>query len=971
VPSSYTANPPEPSGVSPQILMACINPPTMPGPGGTVVADPNFQKQYSHFCYPLQYLAGKTTYLDTPVVPTGAFTGNGTFPVDAEFPNGTPVIASVTGPEAAAPGPYIVDRGAGDNASRTIVITSAGHPQVANPAWDGSVSIPKLITRDYGFGTGGTVILTTTGNSGTTSDTPLTVTSWTDTAITAIVPTGLKTGQLTVVRGSGATARKSTLGITLSVATPDMHTARPPKVVEPGQSIQSAVDSATPGDLILVKPGVHEEMVVMSKPVRLQGFGALSSAINVVTTPAENLQAWLDKVGNLLLSGAYSLPNQPAMTPAPFQSGDVAAVVGDEGPGVLVLSKNLPTVAATRQCLGTFAAPANEAYCLQNENYTPGFAITGLTRAGNTGVPSRTAIVTTATANGFAVGDQVTIAGVSTSGNGGRYNGTFAITAVNSATTFRYTVPTSVGTLPASPAFAGATASKVVPVWRPNARIDGFSLIGASNAPGVLVNGYAHWLEVSNNKIYTNSGTYAGGIQVGHAGAAAPFNDEDAQNDNVAIHNNMVTQNAGIETGGGGGIVLGTGSTGYKVRNNFVAANFTAGNGGGIAHIGRSNGGVIDANTVIFNESFVQATGTNGGGLFVGGTPAAAGATTPGSGSVDVTNNLVQGNAASGGDGGGIALLGFVNSDRVRLFNNMIANNVAGLAGGGISIEGVPTTGNNNSGYIVDIVHNTVVDNDSTGTAGAAFDRGPLTSSPQPAGIAGRAANMSRVRIANSIVWHNRTFWYGPCDSSTVKCGIVPVGSTDPTQFAEIQMQPESRWYWDLANLTGSQFAPVSSVLSALSGPSSSANYLAGTNNVNYNVNSNSAAAPPFVAWYFNASRQAAYQVGETTGEATLISTPAALDEGGNFIRPQFGPLSLEQPPYDALVPSFFGNYHVTAGLGGANLATGAGALYTGVPNVPSALVTDFDQQPRPIASPHRGADQVVGQPPTTPVPQR
>ena len=97
VPSSYTANPPEPSGVSPQILAACINPPTMPGPGGTTVPDPHFQKQYSHFCYPLQYLAGKTTYLDTPVLPTGAFTGNGTFPVDAEFPTQTPVIASVDG----------------------------------------------------------------------------------------------------------------------------------------------------------------------------------------------------------------------------------------------------------------------------------------------------------------------------------------------------------------------------------------------------------------------------------------------------------------------------------------------------------------------------------------------------------------------------------------------------------------------------------------------------------------------------------------------------------------------------------------------------------------------------------------------------------------------------------------------------------------------------------------------------------
>ena len=502
-------------------------------------------------------------------------------------------------------------------------------------------------------------------------------------------------------------------------------------------------------------------------------------------------------------------------------------------------------------------------------------------------------------------------------------------------------------------------------LWRPNARIDGLSLIGASNAPGVLVNGYAHYLEVSNNKIYTNSGTYAGGIQLGHPGAAAPFNDEDAHNDHVAIHNNMVTQNAANETGGGGGIVLGTGSTNYTVRGNFVAANLTAGNGGGIAHIGRSEVGVIDGNTVIFNESFVQQTGTNGGGIFIGGTPGTAG-----SGEVDVTNNLIQGNAASGGDGGGIALQGFTNSDRVHLYNNMIANNVAGLAGGGVSIAGVPGGGNPNN-PIVDITHNTIVNNDSTGTAGGAF-ASPLTSTPQPAGIAGRDS-VARVRIANSIVWHNRTFYFGRCTPPPGgRCGILPVGASDPTQYAEIQLT--NRPYWDLANLSGSQFAPISSVLSSLSGPSSSANYLAGTNNVSYASNNNSAAAPLLVTQYFNADRRYAYQVGETTGEATLISVPAALDEGGNFIRPQFGPLSLENP-LRTPPNQRFGDYHVTGGLAGAALCGNSGIFNGSCPNaVPAALQRDFDGDSRPTGAPppppHRGADQasqtVMPPPPPT-----
>ena len=334
---------------------------------------------------------------------------------------------------------------------------------------------------------------------------------------------------------------------------------------------------------------------------------------------------------------------------------------------------------------------------------------------------------------------------------------------------------------------------------------------------------------------------------------------------------------------------------------------------------------------------------------------------TPGSGTVDVTNNLIQGNAASGGDGGGVALLGFTTSDRVRLYNNVIANNVAGLAGGGISIDGLPTAGG--TAVWVDITHNTIVDNDSTGTAGAAFSAGPLTSVPQPAGIAGRGS-MTHVRIANSIVWHNRTFYFGPCTPSdpTQKCGIVPVSPTPgSTQYAEIQIT--ARPYWDIANLSGGQFSPIATVLSALTGPSSSANYLAGTNNVNYGANGNSATdmTSRFVSWYFNADRRYAYQVGETTGEATLISVPAALDEGGNFIRPQFGPLSLTT----ANGASLFGDYHVTTGEGGRNLCGTAPNLFGNNcgflnANVPGALLFDIDHDPRPTVTPARGADQIA-----------
>ena len=415
------------------------------------------------------------------------------------------------------------------------------------------------------------------------------------------------------------------------------------------------------------------------------------------------------------------------------------------------------------------------------------------------------------------------------------------------------------------------------------------------------------------------------------------------------------------------------GSTGYVVKNNFIAANLTAGNGGGIAHIGLSQVGVIDGNTVVFNESFVQATGTNGGGIFIGGTPPAAGASTLGSGQVEVTNNLIQGNAASGGDGGGIALLGFTSSDRVRLYNNMIANNVAGLAGGGISIEGVPTTAERRRRG-----HRRTT-RSSTTTARARPERRspPARSRPCRSRPASRDAGPHVARadrqldrlaqpdvLLRAVHAATRRHAAGSCRSGRPGSDAV---RRDPDHGAALLGSREPEREPVQPNRDG---AVVADAGRAVRRTTSRAR-----NNVNYNANGNSAAAPAFVNLYFNTDRRQAYQVGETTGEATLISVPAALDEGGNFIRPQFGPLSLENP--NSGQPGqgpFFGNYHLTAGVNGGALC-GGGSLYGGScttnNQVPVTLLTDFDQQGRPTGAPHRGADQVIAPIPTTPVPPR
>jgi hypothetical protein len=149
VPSTYRINVPSPSGVSPNMLQVCLNAPFMPDRAhpGQWIADPYHNKQYTQFCYTLNFNPGTTTYLDTPVQPISAFAGPHNWQLDCEQPAGTPTVSYVKD------GPVIA-------AGRTsIEIYSMGTVQVSNPyarRLDGTNA--ELIARDLGFGaTKGTV----------------------------------------------------------------------------------------------------------------------------------------------------------------------------------------------------------------------------------------------------------------------------------------------------------------------------------------------------------------------------------------------------------------------------------------------------------------------------------------------------------------------------------------------------------------------------------------------------------------------------------------------------------------------------------------------------------------------------------------------------------------------------------------------------------------------------------------------
>jgi hypothetical protein len=1001
--STWEVNPPNPTGYAPTMMVTCMNDPgPIPGPNGTLVTDPLYNPQYSQFCYEIPFMPGQTQYMDTPVVPTSAFAGAGYNNPDCAYAAGTPAVKEVDGDGI---GPWVSASG------HTLTITSLGVQTVPNNAYSGpSATAPpynaKTITKNYGFGaTAGTVALV--GRDGIVR--PLTGVSWGDTTITGTVPANVPAcpiqQQVQYLRGTAAsTALCGELVITAANGKQSVDTVtvtiggQAPTHVAATDSIQTAIDKANPGDLIIIDPtctttaactaltrtqAAHNELLLMWKPVRLQGVGAASSVINANTHPAGKLDAWRLKVNCLFGLAPSGTPNgytsacgsgwtefRPTANNPQIDRLPLEATVGWDA----TLNGNLAELLQEPTLMGALE----------------GAAITVLSKG------------VTFPSNPFA--SDIFPVGTQLLTNGSNPNRGCGPNNANAHNRF----PSN--------------------FWCNPSSIDGLGITDSSQGGGgIFVHAWGHNIQIANNRVNNNSGTLSGGISIGQGefppqylrNGATPNADPGSCNLNanggnlgglptntqepycfnlyVNVHHNAITSNSSTgdelfsaTPAGAGGVSFCNGADYYKFNYNWVCGNLSSGDGGGVAHIGFSYNGDIEHNTFLFNQSTNPTIPTNGGALLVMGAPdvdppcstvdqdclSAPNLIGPSDGTgpgMVINANMMMGNAAESGSGGGLRLQNINGSEvvnfptrpsswySVTVTNNIIADNVAGWDGAGVSLQ---------DALAVNFVNNTVMSNDSTASSGVLFNTfgaplasssGPTcpstgcgtTSAPQPAGLvsvqnsailtanlpatitcpaghfSGLIANNGTCRkasyplIANDVFWQNRSFYIGvgALGAGTLnQQNVVTLynsfsgtpGTTAASQTTTGQCVSGAN-YWDIGvrgdtgpgnHASTVTLTPTYSVLTNTSENGLGSNNLLATN-------------PAVVSQYCNGSRtppefkSAGYQVPPGISDATVPNpvfnlTPAAtVDEGNNWINISWGPLSLTNPVTGATL----GNY--------------------------------------------------------------
>lgn len=447
---------------------------------------------------------------------------------------------------------------------------------------------------------------------------------------------------------------------------------------------------------------------------------------------------------------------------------------------------------------------------------------------------------------------------------------------------------------------------------------------------GVYVHSNVRGVQLTDNVIHGNGGSYGGGVRIG-----TPYVGDNRNYDPV-IARNQLRDNGGTNLAGGIGLF--TGSDGYRVENNALCGNFSAEYGGAVtafgyqANPGGSTGGRITGNRVWFNASYDE-----GGGIMIAGElPATATALSPGTGPVTIDANVISANLAND-DGGGIRLLQVSGShisrsdpQTIAITNNTIADNISAHEGGGLALD---------DAAFVNVVNNTITKNMTTASA--------VTSNgqPAPAGLS-TAANsdplqarlrttslfsgsqtlaattFSKPTLLNNVFWDNRA-------GSFVGGYVYGIGGQLPDGTAN----SVNNWDMGAADVPDALLTPTHSVLQDTTGTVPDA--------------TNSTVDPGFVSPYEVAVNILAVRSYPAFRQAVVVA--------------------------QLLPPELAGDYHLATatpassarGLGAANTVVRWGTGTTGFSYTVTAPTPDIDGQPRPtgIGSQRRydaGSDQMT-----------
>ncbi len=308
----------------------------------------------------------------------------------------------------------------------------------------------------------------------------------------------------------------------------------------------------------------------------------------------------------------------------------------------------------------------------------------------------------------------------------------------------------------------------------------------------IFANAYARDLQITNNLIDSNGGSY-GTIRIGTPNLTGA--DTNQHNENLRIAHNRIFANGGTNLAGAIGLF--NGADGYEIASNDLCGNFSAEYGGAISHFGYSPNGKIHDNRIYYNHSYDE-----GAGIMIAGelaTDSAAFYGQPGgpqgSGPVDIYNNLIQANMAED-DGGGLRFL-MAGNFPMNVFNNMIVNNISMHEGGGVALDDAPS---------VRFFGNTVMKNITTATA--------ITSDglPAPAGLStgansyqlqatlpGGSPLFSDPLLFNDIFWDNRAGTRG----TNMVTGIGAEGDATPIDV----------WDMGVVDATSDLLTPTNSIL--------------------------------------------------------------------------------------------------------------------------------------------------------------